>query len=96
VRLKPDQRVSAETAELRAIAVLSSRPSYASQVADAIWPDHSMKAQGAGAAASRILKRLERRGLCRWHLRGWIRAYPVAASHRDDRICVFCVQDRAS
>jgi len=48
-------------------------PAYASQVADVIWPDHSMKPQGAGAAASRILKRLERHYLMRhrwWASRG--------------------------
>lgn len=72
MKLKPNQRVSADIAEARALTLLSSRPVYASQIADVIWPDHSMRAQGAGAAASRILKRLERRGLCRWRLRGWV------------------------
>ena len=38
----------------------------ASQVAYAIWPDATFTAQGAGAAASRILKHLERDGLVRW------------------------------
>lgn len=74
MKLKPDQRVTADVAEARALTILSRQPVYASQVADVIWPDHSMRAQGAGAAASRILKRLERRGLCRWRLRGWVKS----------------------
>jgi hypothetical protein len=80
VKLKADQRLKAEIAESRALGFLSARPVYASQVADVIWPDHAMKPQGAGAAASRILKRLERRGLCRWHRVGWIRTGSQAAA----------------
>lgn len=38
----------------------------ASWFADAIWPGHQMAAQGAGAAASRILKRMEQAGEARW------------------------------
>lgn len=49
--------------------------SKASCVAGAIWPDAEFHAQGAGAAASRILKHLERDGLVCWssndHDWGW-------------------------
>jgi hypothetical protein len=38
----------------------------ASFFAEAIWPGHPMKPQGAGAAASRILKLLEREGRAGW------------------------------
>jgi len=73
VRLKPEQRVTLDVAEARAMQCLSAGRAYASYVADCIWPGHSMKAQGAGAAASRILRRLEKRGLCRWKQFGWVR-----------------------
>lgn len=68
MKLKPEQRLAADVAEARAIEYLRAqgRPCLAAQVADAIWPDHSMKAQGAGAAASRILKRLVARKLVKW------------------------------
>ncbi len=79
MRLQPHERVTAEVAEARALAFLSLKPVYATEVADVIWPGHSMKPQGAGAAASRILKRLERKKLCRWAFKayvgsGWIRS----------------------
>lgn len=73
MKLKPHQQVSVQDAEARALAVLprgSESPVAASTIAAAIWPDHGMKAQGAGGAATRILKRLEKRGLCRWMQRG--------------------------
>jgi len=38
----------------------------ASEFAGAIWPDHRMTPQGAGAAASRVLKALEREGRAGW------------------------------
>ncbi len=38
----------------------------ASCFASAIWPGVFFTAQGAGAAASRILKVMEKRGLARW------------------------------
>lgn len=38
----------------------------ASSFADAIWPGHRMTPQGAGAAASRILKALEKEGRAGW------------------------------
>ena len=47
----------------------------ASSVAYVIWPDAEFHAQGAGAAASRILKHLERDGAAHWggndHDWGW-------------------------
>lgn len=48
----------------------------ASQAAYAIWPGAGFKAQGAGAAASRILKKLESDGLVKWSSNyddwGWV------------------------
>jgi hypothetical protein len=49
----------------------------ASTVGYAIWPEADFKPQGAGAAASRVLKKLEEDGLVRWVARsgnwGWIK-----------------------
>jgi hypothetical protein len=71
-------RVDYETAKQRALAVLDTRyHSFANSVAGAIWPNHEMKSQGAGAAASRILKRMEKEGLVSWssndHTWGWLK-----------------------
>lgn len=38
----------------------------ANAIAIEIWPDHQMTSQGAGAAASRVLKGLQKDGLVRW------------------------------
>jgi hypothetical protein len=73
MKLQSYQRISIDVAERRALAALPSgrqRPVPASEIAAAIWPTHEMKPQGAGAAASRILKRLERQGKCRWAVQG--------------------------
>lgn len=70
VKLKPHDRVSIEVAEIRAMRALMLTPVPASYVADHIWPNHRMKPQGAGAAASRVLKRLEKRGAARWTMDG--------------------------
>lgn len=73
MRLRPHQRVSIEVAEARALAMMprgAERPLPAQEFAAAIWPTHEMKPQGTGAAASRVLKGLSRRGLCRWMHRG--------------------------
>lgn len=73
MKLKPHQRVDLETAKARALAYLTKHRFElvaASSIAGAIWPDSEMKAQGAGAAASRILKRLEADGRARWTVRG--------------------------
>lgn len=67
MRLEPSQRVPLDECKRRALSVLSRRPMGAQWVAHAIWPGHKMKAQGAGAAASRILKHLERERKARWH-----------------------------
>lgn len=72
MKLKPHQRVSLEVATQRALDYLEKHRFQllpASTVAGAIWPDNAMKAQGAGAAASRILKRLEAEGRTRWTVR---------------------------
>lgn len=66
MKLKPHQRVPIDVAEIRAIRALMLTPVPSSYVADHIWPDHRMRAQGAGAAASRVLKRLEKQGLAKW------------------------------
>jgi hypothetical protein len=57
--------------KMRALRYMSARDRReyvrASQVAQSIWPDaHFLTGQGAGAAASRILKALEREGKVRW------------------------------
>lgn len=77
MKLKPEQRVPMPVAEARALRALTRYPVPASSIAAHIWPGHQMRAQGAGAAASRVLKRLERQGRARWtandHSWGWIR-----------------------
>ena len=79
MKLKPEMRVSYEVAKERALGVLEKRnPTFANAVAQVIWPTHRMTSQGAGAAASRILKRMEKEGLVRWtsnaHWWGWVKA----------------------
>lgn len=61
-------KVPMEECKSRAIAFLRTQSIFckASGVAYAIWPDATFRAQGAGAAASRILKALEKDGLVRW------------------------------
>lgn len=77
MKLKPHQRVTLEEAKERALKVLNYHPLNASFIADVIWPDHAMHAQGAGAAASRVLKVLEKEGKARWactrYSWGWVR-----------------------
>lgn len=53
---------------LKGMGELLRRRSHvkASSIAIFIWPDTEFKAQGAGAAASRILKALEADGKVRW------------------------------
>lgn len=55
-----------EEAKRRALTVLTSEPRPAATIADVIWPDNKMKAQGAGGAASRILRRMQDEGLAKW------------------------------
>ncbi len=78
------ESVSLAVAKERALAYLReqtlnrTRSCPASWVAGAIWPGHRMSPQGAGLAASRVLKALESDGLARWTSRrtscggGWI------------------------
>lgn len=78
MKLEQEHRVDMATAESRAFAALSRVTlNPASHIAGFIWPGHQMKAQGAGAAASRILKVLERKGHAGWVSRdgkwGWVR-----------------------
>lgn len=77
------------TAKRRALSYLLSRfkqrPgqfSGASAIAGVIWPNHQMKAQGAGAAASRILRRMTKDGLVRWDssATGW--GYVITSTGR--------------
>lgn len=71
MKLKKEQRLDMETAKARAMSALCRTGVVpASHVAATIWPDHSMKAQGAGAAASRILKKLQDEGKARWFHNG--------------------------
>lgn len=70
MKLKPEQRVAYPLARTRVLSYLLRHDRrdlvVANAIALAIWPDHEMTAQGAGAAASRILKRMEKEGLCVW------------------------------
>jgi hypothetical protein len=65
-------RVPLAVAKERALACLRTAGGLlpAHWVAAAIWPDHKMHSQGAGGAATRILKRLEKEGLARWDCDG--------------------------
>jgi hypothetical protein len=67
MKLKPEDRVSLEVAKRRALGCLAvgyrGGYTYANAVAAEIWPSHQMTSQGAGAAASRILRGLEKEGL---------------------------------
>lgn len=79
MKLRREERVAMEVAQERALARLDTyQPVPASYVADGIWPDHRMTGQGAGAAASRVLKRLEDQGLAYWKSDGvrygWVRS----------------------
>lgn len=74
MKLKKEDRVKIDVAEDRALAYLNKQHRLelfpANCVAIEIWPNHEMTSQGAGAAASRILKRLSDRGLARWDSNG--------------------------
>ncbi len=70
MKLKPEQRVPLLEAKRRVLDYLVKELKRgddciaASAIAVAIWPDNQMTGQGAGAAASRILKRMD--GLVYW------------------------------
>ena len=55
-------------AKRRVLAFMKKNPGMrrASEFAVVIWPEAVFKAQGAGAAASRILVALQKDGLVRW------------------------------
>lgn len=75
MKIRPHQRVAVADAQARALACLTRDPTPAAAIADRIWPNHGMTAQGAGAAASRILKLLEARNLAacaRGGRTGWV------------------------
>ena len=67
------ESISTDECDRRALNFLSrlsdkgplqfARPS---EVANAVWPENSMHAQGAGLAGARILRRLADRGLAKW------------------------------
>ena len=49
-------------AQIRAVKALCFKgPTMANVIADEIWPNHKMTSQGAGGAASRVLKSLEQK-----------------------------------
>jgi hypothetical protein len=79
-RRRVDIPVPMHICKARALAYLKAHPGRqkASSVAGAIWPGVPFHAQGAGAAASRILKHLERDGLVKWSSDlvdwGWVTA----------------------
>jgi hypothetical protein len=68
------ESVPIEEAIRRALFYLSARPalhlSKASEVAYAIWPDSTFHGQGAGGAASRVLRRADKAGLTKWTSNG--------------------------
>ena len=86
MKLKPAQRVDLPTARARALRYLAIQPRLslvpANCVAIEIWPDHQMTSQGAGAAASRILKGLEKDGLIRWDSNGQNWGYVITQAGR--------------
>lgn len=71
MKLESNQRVDYETAKQRATKFFRRYPGLhaPSTVATAIWPDARFKGQGAGGAASRILRRMADEGLVKWRCR---------------------------
>jgi hypothetical protein len=69
VKLRSGERLTLAEAESRALAALDFKElSGAADIARRIWPGNMMKAQGAGAAASRILVGLKKRGMVEWRV----------------------------
>ena len=65
------EAVPMQECQRRAHAALTTRPTPASAIANAIWPQTEWRAaQGAGAAASRVLKAMSKVGLAHWTVRG--------------------------
>lgn len=69
------ETVTLEEARRRLIAhALTREPGRiygAAELADVIWPGHNMRAQGAGGAASRVLKKLGHTWVSRNGSWGW-------------------------
>ena len=71
-----EQRVTRAEAEQRVLDTLDrERGTRPARIAEAIWPGHTMKAQGAALAAGGILGRMQSRGLVGYARgsTGWIR-----------------------
>ena len=67
MRIAPEHRVSYEVAKARALECMREkrRLYHASEVGSHIWPGARLRAQGLGASASRILKKMEGEGIVR-------------------------------
>ena len=71
-----EQRVTRAEAERRVLDTLDrERGTRPARIAEAIWPGHTMKPQGAALAAGGILGRMQSRGLVGYARgsTGWIR-----------------------
>lgn len=79
--------VPIEECQRRALEYMSrSRPANlfkASQIGYAIWPEGNFKAQGAGAAGSRILRRLVKTGEVSWEVTESDWGYRLTAAGRN-------------
>jgi len=80
------ERVPIDVCEHRALEYMSrSKPSNlfkASQIGYAIWPEGKFTAQGAGAAGSRILRRLVKAGKVSWEATNVDWGYKLTAAGR--------------
>jgi hypothetical protein len=68
-RMKRVESVTMEQARKRVLAYLTKDPydlKGAAMIAEYIWPGNTMRAQGAGLAAVRILKKMEKEGLVQY------------------------------
>ena len=74
MKLEPGQQVKYPAARTRVLKYLAglhrAELGAPNMIASSIWPDHRMTSQGAGAAASRILKRMSGEGLTEWYSDG--------------------------
>lgn len=78
MRLEKHMRISMDEAEGRALKYLKfDQPTTPAMVAGAIWPGHHMVAQGAGFAASKVLRRLQDQGFAGYRATryswGWVK-----------------------
>ncbi len=105
MRLKPEERVTYEVAKGRALDCMKEtrRLYHASEVGLYIWPGCGLRSQGLGAAASRILKRMEGEGIVRqgpssrndawgWFLMKGTAHYfaSVEVNHSNECNCIIC------